>query len=75
MRNWLARCLLEGRLARWALLLLAAFVLLPLDARSSSAQQVIPESYALVGENERFQLYLDAATLAFKLRDRRSDST
>lgn len=73
MRNWLARCVVEGRLARWALVLVAAFVLLPADARSSTAQQVIPESYALVGENERFQLYIDASTLAFKLRDRRSD--
>ena len=32
----------------------------------------IPASYTMVAENEQFQLYVDAETLAFKLLDKRS---
>lgn len=38
--------------------------------RPSSAE--IPPSYALTAENDRFQLYVDADSLAFKLLDKRS---
>lgn len=34
--------------------------------------QDIPLSYELVGENDRFQLYVDSATLAFKVLDKRN---
>ncbi len=34
--------------------------------------QVIPATYALMAENASFQLYADAATLAFKVVDKRS---
>lgn len=34
--------------------------------------QAIPASYALVAENEPFQLHVDSTTLAFKLLDKRS---
>lgn len=36
------------------------------------ANQAIPASYALLAENANFQLYADAATLAFKVVDKRS---
>jgi hypothetical protein len=42
-------------------------------ALADTAAQTIPSSYAVIAENETFQLHLDAATLAFKLIDKRSD--
>jgi hypothetical protein len=35
--------------------------------------QAIPDSYELLAENEKFQLYANAETLAFKVLDKRSD--
>lgn len=41
------------------------------DAAPARAED-IPPTYTLAAENETFQLYVDAATLAFKLRDKRN---
>jgi len=65
------------RTARWFVLVLAflclAVIFPPSGAAGASAsRQDIPSSYALVGENELFQLYVDDTTLAFKLLDKRS---
>ncbi|MCX7706557.1 MAG: DUF5696 domain-containing protein [Anaerolineae bacterium] len=60
-----------------ALILAILFSVIPSTARSeveaaAPGQTDIPPSYALVAENDRFQLYVDAETLAFKLLDKRS---
>ncbi|MBE2185106.1 MAG: hypothetical protein IAE89_16870 [Anaerolineae bacterium] len=49
-------------------------LLLAAQAQTAAAFQTeaIPPSYALVAENQNFQLYVDSDTLAFKLRDQRS---
>ncbi len=60
---------------RAALLLfvvLLTAVLAPSTAAQSETPPEIPASYALVGENDTFQLYVDSTTLAFKLLDKRS---
>lgn len=41
-------------------------------ATASRLRQDIPAGYDLVAENEHFQFYVDATTLAFKLLDKRS---
>ncbi len=52
-------------------LLLVGFVL---SANVAQARPTgIPESYQLVAENDLFQLYVDFTTLAFKVRDKRTD--
>lgn len=65
----------EGRKA-WGgvLLLLLLLVIIPLPGGAFAAppRQDIPAAYDLVAENDTFQLYVDAATLAFKLLDKRS---
>lgn len=70
--------LLHGHtLQRTALVLcwLIVALILPLAASvgAENPRQDIPLSYELVAENDLFQLYVDAETLAFKLRDKRSD--
>ncbi len=57
----------------WLLILLLA-LLLAGQAQTAIAFQTeaIPPSYALVAENQNFQLYVDSDTLAFKLLDQRS---
>jgi hypothetical protein len=54
-----------------ALVVLAVFWLCPRPLRAEDPPD-IPPSYQLIGENERFRLYADPATLAFKLLDKRS---
>jgi len=54
-----------------ALLLVVIFAP-PHRARADVAPPEIPASYALAAENDTFQLYIDSATLAFKLLDKRS---
>lgn len=50
----------------------AMMVLLLLYATGPLRAAGIPASYAQAAENEHFALYVDEATLAFKLRDKRS---
>lgn len=59
---------------RWAALGLAGLLLAVAfpPAGTVARAQEIPPSYALVAENENFQFYVDEATLAFKLLDKRS---
>lgn len=60
---------------RGALLLGMALliILLPRGAAGADVrQQEIPDGYQMSAENELFRLYIDPATLAFKLLDRRS---
>lgn len=56
--------------------LLAALLVIVLAgmgaAQAAPARQEITPSYQVVAENERFQLQMDSATLAFKLLDKRS---
>lgn len=57
-------------------LLLMVFLLAVSFDRAAGADAPppeIPASYALAAENGTFQLYLDSATLAFKLLDKRSN--
>lgn len=55
------------------IVLLLPTLLLPRGAASADAlRQDIPAGYQMTAENEQFQLYIDPATLAFKLMDRRS---
>ncbi|MCS7039141.1 MAG: hypothetical protein NZP34_06035, partial [Caldilineales bacterium] len=53
------------------LIVLAALVLAPRPLWADGTPD-IPPSYQAVGENERFRLYVDPTTLAFKLFDKRS---
>ncbi|MBX3084356.1 MAG: hypothetical protein KF716_22155 [Anaerolineae bacterium] len=46
---------------------------LPNAAGAAPRPQEIPASYQKTAENEQFQLYVDSATLAFKLVDKRSN--
>ncbi|MEN4011237.1 MAG: DUF5696 domain-containing protein [Bellilinea sp.] len=57
------------------LIFLLAAVCVPQDLARASTRQAeeIPPSYQQVAENEYFQLYVDSATLAFKLLDKRND--
>ena len=63
-------------LALWlVLLLLAAFLPAPAALAAGprhTYREDIPPSYRAVAENDSFQLYVDAETLAFKLLDKRS---
>lgn len=65
-----------ANMQRLARILLAVLLLLGVLGRApgAAAQESppIPPSYELVAENDSFQLYLDAATLAFKVLDKRS---
>ena len=54
-------------------LLLAASLTPPRPAGAGRRLQDIPSSYQRVAENDLFQLYVDSATLAFKLLDKRSN--
>lgn len=56
-----------------ALLVLGASLAPQTSAGAAPARlEDIPPAYQLAAENETFQLYVDASTLAFKLRDKRS---
>ncbi len=55
-----------------ALLALAALVSSPWAAAAPPDPLEIPPSYQSVAENDAFRLYVDTATLAFKLLDKRS---
>lgn len=57
--------------ASWVVMLVLALALWPHEA-SANYQTEIPASYQLAADNDLFELYLDPATLAFKLRDKRS---
>jgi hypothetical protein len=58
---------------RFALLAIVLLALLPAPhTAGADTPPDIPASYQKVAENEQFQLYVDSATLAFKLLDRRS---
>lgn len=59
----------ERSILLWAALLLVLAVSAP-SAAAPLAQ--VPPGYELVGDNDQFQLYVDATTLAFKLLDKRS---
>jgi hypothetical protein len=65
-------------LGRSLVLLIAAAALLPagltaaLPASQAETEEAVPEGYVLTAENDPFELHVDATTLAFKLRDRRS---
>jgi hypothetical protein len=65
----------RGRLAGVAavLVVMALLVMGPGAVRATPARQAIPDTYDLAAENDRFELYVDSHTLAFKVRDRRSD--
>src|SRR5699024_9196651 len=54
------------------LLFLIVMLSAPGAAAATVPAQEIPASYDLVAENDRFQLYVDSSTLAFKLLDKRS---
>ncbi|MCE7947531.1 MAG: hypothetical protein DYG88_08900 [Chloroflexi bacterium CFX4] len=54
-------------------LLLASIVLSANVAQARPHGQSIPASYQQVAENDLFQLYVDFTTLAFKVRDKRTD--
>jgi hypothetical protein len=58
-----------------SLTILVCFVLIlaPLAAVRADGLEDIPPSYQMVAENEQFQLYVDSATLAFKLLHKRSN--
>lgn len=59
---------------RAALLLMAAcLAFLAPTVQAGVPRQDIPSSYERVAENDQFELYVDSATLAFKVVDRRSD--
>ncbi len=60
------------KLALCIVLWLLGVLLAVVPAHAQTPPQDIPASYALVADNETFELYLDSATLAFKLRDKRS---
>lgn len=53
------------------LVVLAATLLVPRPLQADGPSD-IPPSYQVMGENERFRLYVDPTTLAFKLLDKRS---
>jgi hypothetical protein len=53
-------------------LLFLVMVMLPGAVIASTPRQEIPAAYQKVAENDQFQLYVDASTLAFKLLDKRS---
>lgn len=55
-----------------ALLVLAALLSSPWAAAATPNHPEIPPSYESVAENDAFRLYVDKATLAFKLLDKRS---
>jgi hypothetical protein len=61
---------------RWTtpLLIVLCFGLLIATAAPEAAAQLadVPAAYELIAENSTFQLYVDSATLAFKLLDKRS---
>ncbi len=59
------------RAAFWLVLLCLPAILAPSGA--AVLAQEIPPSYQMAAENDQFQLYVDSATLAFKLLDKRSN--
>lgn len=65
------RCNVARGLLR-ALLALAALLSSPWAAAAPPDPPEIPPSYQSVAENDAFRLYVDTATLAFKLLDKRS---
>lgn len=67
----MAKCNLHKLLL--AGLLLASIVLSANVAQARPHGQSIPASYQQVAENDLFQLYVDFTTLAFKVRDKRTD--
>lgn len=67
----MAKCNLHKLLL--AGLLLASLVLSASVAQARPPWQGISESYQLVADNDGFQLYVDFTTLAFKVRDKRTD--
>jgi hypothetical protein len=66
---------LRGHAGRLALALIVALLALACagpGAATDALPEGVPASYALAAENASFALYVDPATLAFKLLDRRS---
>lgn len=79
-RTFLLACLLLGLNGQTpvAMAMMTDSILtqrMQVESAASKTQlgQTIPDSYQLVGENSTFQLYVDKATLAFKVVDKRSD--
>lgn len=67
--------MLRGRAGRLALALIVALLALACAVPGAAADALpegVPASYVLAAENATFALYVDPATLAFKLLDRRS---
>ncbi len=67
--------MLRGHAGRLALALIVALLALACavpGAATDALPEGVPASYALAAENASFALYVDPATLAFKLLDRRS---
>ncbi|MDX2162418.1 MAG: DUF5696 domain-containing protein [bacterium] len=60
------------RLSAALTVLLLAVLLSAPSSRADAAFTTIPPGYEQIAENETFQLYVDASTLAFKLVDKRS---
>lgn len=61
------------RAALLLVFLVLAVTLPPLDLVGANVPPLeIPAAYEMVAENDMFQLYVDASTLAFKLLDKRS---
>lgn len=52
--------------------LLLALLVPPTPVQANPSRLEIPPAYQLVSENSHFQLYVDSATLAFKLVDKRN---
>jgi hypothetical protein len=79
-RTFLLACLFLGLIGHTPSALAKATVAIPTQpllvesaAVKNQVGQTIPDSYELVGENPTFKLFVDNATLAFKVVDKRSD--
>ncbi|NWF68477.1 MAG: hypothetical protein HXY40_05275 [Chloroflexi bacterium] len=63
---------LPGRAALLVALCALVLLALPGGARATEAPPAVPASYQMMAENDLFQFYVDSATLAFKVLDKRS---
>ena len=77
-RRWVYVASLRRLLQSLVIVFLLGVIILPLGSASAQTEppagpsQEIPDSYQLVAENNTFQLFVDKATLGFKVSDKRN---